>query len=81
LQCHWILDNKNRPVKGEAVVKGKKIIRSVDLRSQTVFPHCSLKESMARILSLGLPAVPVVDKDYSFMGEVSYETIQKISLQ
>jgi osmoprotectant transport system ATP-binding protein len=24
---------------------------------------------------------PVVDKDYSVMGEVSYETIQKISLQ
>jgi len=78
---NWILDNQQRPSGGEIRENGNIRRYSVNIQTQTVRPYSSLKECMARILSLGMPAVPVVDEQDRFAGEVRYEDIQRISLQ
>ncbi len=77
----WKLDADGTPVSGIALVDGTRVERTVDQISQTVQAYSSLKECMSRILSLGLPAVPVVDEQGAMIGEVRYESIQKITLQ
>jgi len=48
-------------------------------KSQLIFPHSSVKEIMARLLTLGLQALPVVNEDGGLMGEVSFQKIGELN--
>lgn len=78
--CLWQIDDEGVPWGGMARIQGRVIQRKIDSGTQTVQLYSSLKECMARILSLGLPAVPVLDDQGKLCGEVTYESIQKISI-
>ncbi|AHC15512.1 ABC transporter ATP-binding protein [Salinispira pacifica] len=80
-RCVWETDGAGIPVGVRAMVRGKEIRRSIEPGNQTVREYSSLKECMSRILSLGLPAVPVVDDDLTLRAELRYEHIQEVSLQ
>ncbi len=80
-RVHWTVDTEGRPVLGVALIDGTQVRRPVDMSGQCVVAYSSLKECMSRILSLGLPAVPVVDENGALIGEVRYESIRKISIQ
>jgi len=56
------------------------VLDIVSSSTHMVQTYSSLKECMSTILNLGLPAVAVVDEDGRLFGEVSFETIQKISI-
>jgi len=76
----WECDPQGKVVRGETVIQGKKVNRPVNPTSHCVREYSSLKECMARILALGLPAVPVLDKEDRLIGEVGYEQIRHESI-
>ncbi|RFU94323.1 ABC transporter ATP-binding protein [Sphaerochaeta halotolerans] len=78
--CYWQVDAMGHPIKGFMWVNGRLVSRVVNSASHTVQTYSSLRECMATILSLGLPAAAVVDDEGRLFGEVRFETIQTISI-
>ncbi|MGH0053561.1 MAG: ABC transporter ATP-binding protein [Sphaerochaetaceae bacterium] len=79
-RCYWQVDEKRRPLKGYTWVGDHLVSRQMGNTNHIVQTFSSLKECMAAILSLGMPAVAVVDDEGRLYGEVQFETIQKISI-
>lgn len=77
--CRWVLDEKGVPVEGRFFDGNSDVQREVVLGSHSVFGHASLKECMSRLLSFGLPAIPVINENGTMIGELRYESIQSIS--
>nr|WP_321304036.1 ABC transporter ATP-binding protein [uncultured Sphaerochaeta sp.] len=79
-RCYWQVDERGKPIKGFVWVKGRLVSRAVHSANHTVQTYSSMRECMAAILSLGLPAAAVVDEEGRLFGEVRFETIQTISI-
>ncbi len=79
-RCYWQVDEGNRPLKGFMWINGRLVSRVVHSVNHTVQTYSSMRECMATILSLGLPAAAVVDDEGHLFGEVRFETIQTISV-
>ncbi len=77
--CFWKVDNEGRPVSARAWIEGVLVEREVLPQTHTVQKYSSLRESISKILGLGLPATAVVDENGVLCGEVRFATIQKIS--
>ncbi len=77
--CFWEVDNKGRPLRASAWIEGVLEEREVLPQTHTVQKYSSLRESISKILGLGLPATAVVDENGALCGEVRFATIQKIS--
>ena len=79
-QVEWIFDGNGSPVLARASLEEGIVERNVDASIHSVREYSSLKECMAKILTLGLPAVPVIDDSGRMVGEVSYERIRRESI-
>ena len=79
-RCYWQLDETGRPLAGYTYTAEKLIRREIIGEQHTVREWASLKECMATMLNLGFPAITVVDDLGRVMGEVRFETIQRISI-
>jgi osmoprotectant transport system ATP-binding protein len=78
--CYWQIDEQGKPISGFTRLHGSVVERKICSASHKVQTYSSLKECMSTILSLGLPAAAVVDEEGKLLGEVRFDTIQKISI-
>ncbi len=84
LKFLWAVDNENKLLGwiDIATYSGPwtdKMMTTIKPAEISVFKDSSLKETLSRMLGQGIETVPVVDKDFKIIGEISLSDIEKVT--